>query len=257
MIKAIFLDIDGTMVSFNTHRMPENTKQALCEAAGKGVKIFVSTGRHRTDIHLPADLRFDGYVTLNGGYCFVGKQVIFKKHIPHEDVAAFIRYGEERGPVSCFFVEADRVSANMEDEYMDNMMKLVRFEPRPIVAARELLNKEIFQLTAFFPAEREPEIMKHLPGCIATRWYPTFTDIVARGVDKSTGLEKIGEYFGFGADEIMAIGDGGNDISMIRYAGTGVAMENAGEEVKQAADYVTTSVDDDGIGNALRHFGVI
>jgi hydroxymethylpyrimidine pyrophosphatase-like HAD family hydrolase len=56
---------------------------------------------------------------------------------------------------------------------------------------------------------------------------------------------------------MMAIGDGGNDISMIKYAGTGVAMGNAGEEVKRAADCVTTSVDDDGIGHVLRRFFVI
>ncbi|MDR2774009.1 MAG: Cof-type HAD-IIB family hydrolase [Tannerella sp.] len=257
MIKAIFLDIDGTMVSFDTHRVPENTGKVLRDVRKKGVKVFVATGRHRSDINNLGDLEFDGYITLNGGYCFVGDKVIFKKPIPPGDVEAFIRYGEEVTHVPCFFVEAERVSADMEDEHVAAMMKLVKFEPRPIVPAREFINKEIFQMTAFFPVEREAEIMKHLPGCTATRWYPTFTDIVARGVDKSCGLEKIGAYFGFGVDEMMAFGDGGNDISMIKYAGTGIAMGNAGEEVKRFADYVTTSVDDDGIGHALRHFGVV
>ncbi|MDR1097478.1 MAG: Cof-type HAD-IIB family hydrolase [Tannerella sp.] len=257
MIKAIFLDIDGTMVSFNTHRVPENIKQALREAGSKGVKIFVATGRHRTDINNLDDLEFDGYITLNGGYCFVGDRVIFKKSIPHADVAAFIRYEEEVEPVSCFFVEADRVSANRTDKQTERMMELVHFAPRAVVPSREFLHREIFQMTAFFPVAREDEIMKRLPGCTAARWYPTFADIVARGVDKSVGLEKIGACFGFGTDEMMAIGDGGNDIAMIRYAGTGVAMANAGDEVKRAADYITTTVDDDGVGNALRHFGVI
>jgi Cof subfamily protein (haloacid dehalogenase superfamily) len=257
MIKAIFLDIDGTMVSFNTHRVPENTKKVLREARGNGVKIFVATGRHRCDINNLDDLEFDGYVTLNGGYCFAEGNVIFKKHIPREDVEAFVRYVEEVEPVPCFFVEADRISADMENEYMVSMMKLVKFKPRPIVPAREFIGKEVFQLTAFFPLEREDEIMQHLPGCSAARWYPTFADIVARGVDKSTGLEKMGAYFGLSAAEMMAIGDGGNDISMLQYAGTGVAMGNASEEVKRAAGYVTTSVDDDGVGNALRRFGVV
>ncbi|MDR0700353.1 MAG: Cof-type HAD-IIB family hydrolase [Tannerella sp.] len=257
MIKAIFLDIDGTMVSFNTHRVPENTRNVLRDARKKGVKIFVATGRHRSDINNLGDLEFDGYITLNGGYCFVGNKVIFKKPVPPEDVEAFIRYGEEVEHLPCFFVEAERVSADMENEHMTAMMKLVKFEPRPIVPAREFINKEIFQMTAFFSVEREAEIMNCLPGCTATRWYPTFADIVARGVDKSGGLEKIGGYFGFGVDEMMAIGDGGNDITMIKYAGTGIAMGNAGEEVKDVADYVTTSVDDDGVGCALRYFGVV
>ncbi|MDR0575794.1 MAG: Cof-type HAD-IIB family hydrolase [Tannerella sp.] len=257
MIKAIFLDIDGTMVSFNTHRVPDNTKKALQEVRDCGIKVFVATGRHSSDINNLEDLEFDGYITLNGAYCRVGDQAVFKKHIPHEDVEAFVRYEEEIEPIPCFFVEADRVSANMVSEQITRMMELVHFTPRPIVPSRKFLDKEVFQLTAFFPIEREHEIMKYLPECVATRWYPTFADIVARDVDKSVGLEKIKEYFGFNLDEMMAIGDGGNDISMIKHAGIGIAMGNANAEVKQAADYITTSVDDDGVGNALRHFGVI
>ena len=65
------------------------------------------------------------------------------------------------------------------------------------------------------------------------------------------------EPFGFQLSETMAFGDGGNDISMLRHAAIGVAMGNAKEDVKEAADYVTTSVDEDGIKKALQHFGVI
>ena len=257
MIKAVFLDIDGTMVSFKTHRVPDNTKNALREVRKKGIKVFVSTGRSCSDINNLDDLEFDGYITLNGALCRVGDEVVFKKSIPSEDVRSFIRYIEEVEQMSCFFVEAGKVSANMEDELMTQMMELVKFTPRPILPLKEFLDKEIFQMTAFFPIEREDEIMRHLPGCTSARWYPTFTDIVAVGVDKSVGLAKMGEYFGFGVDEMMALGDGGNDISMLKYAGVGVAMGNAGEDVKHVADYVTTSVDDDGVGNALRHFGVL
>ena len=257
MIKAIFLDIDGTMVSFETHCVPENTKNALREARKRGVKVFVSTGRHSSDITNLGDLEFDGYITLNGAYCNVGKEVIYKKSIPRGIIEAFVQYEEEIAHIPCFFVEADKASANMTDEKITQMMEMVKFTPRPILPSREFIDKEIFQITAFFPVEMEDEIMKHLPGCEASRWYPTFADINAMGVDKSIGLEKIGEYFGFGVDEMMAFGDGGNDISMIKYAGTGVAMGNAGEEVKLSADYVTTSVDDDGVGNALRYFGVL
>ena len=62
---------------------------------------------------------------------------------------------------------------------------------------------------------------------------------------------------GLGIVECMAFGDGGNDISILRRAGTGVAMGNAGTEVKAAADYVTRDIDDGGVAHALRHFGII
>ena len=257
MIKAIFLDIDGTLVSFETHRVPENTLNALHEVRKKGVKIFIATGRHISDRIKYCDFEFDGYITLNGAYCNVGSEVVFKKAIPREDIEAFVRYEEEVAPLPCYFIESDSISANMKDKIMEQMREYIKFPPRPIIPSRKFIDKEIFQLTTFFPIEHEEKIMKCFPGCVATRWFPSFADINARGVDKSVGLEKIGEYFGFGRDEMMSFGDGGNDISMIKYAGTGIAMGNAGEEVKLAADYITTSVDDDGIGNALRYFGVL
>ena len=257
MIKAVFLDIDGTMVSFKTHCVSEETGKSLRKARRNGVKIFVATGRHRNDINNLGDLEFDGYLSLNGAYCWVGNETVFKKNIPQKDVLTFADYIEKEPKIPCFFVEAERVTVNMINDDVRKMMELVNFSPRTIVPANEVKNREMFQLTAFFPIEREAEIVTLLPDCFVSRWHPTFADITVKGVDKSFGIQKISEYLGFSKDEVMAIGDGGNDISMIQYAGVGVAMDNAGEEVKQAADYVTTTVDEDGVGRALRRFGVI
>lgn len=257
MIKAIFLDIDGTMVSFDTHRMPEDTASALCEARRRGVKLFVATGRQRGDIHNLGDMEFDGYITLNGSCCWVGDEEIFRKSIPKEDIAAFVRYQEENGVIPCFFVEADAISANTRADVMERMRELICFPPRPVVSMDELMRREIYQLTAFFSEEAEPEVMRQMPHCTATRWFPTFADVVAKGVEKAVGLQVIGAYFGIRPEEMMAVGDGGNDISMLRYAGVGVAMGNSDETVKQAADYVTSAVDDGGVARALHHFGII
>jgi Cof subfamily protein (haloacid dehalogenase superfamily) len=257
MIKAIFLDIDGTMVSFKTHRVSEETIKSLREARRNGVKIFVATGRHRSDINNLGNLEFDGYMSLNGAYCWVGNETVFKKSIPQKDVGTFIDYIEKEPKIPCFFSEADRVTVNFVNEEVRRMMELVDFPLRTIVPVSEMVNKEMFQFTAFFPVEREAEIMEMLPDCFSSRWYPAFADIVVKGVDKSVGIQNISDYFGFSKEEIMAIGDGGNDVSMIKYAGAGVAMGNAVDEVKQIADYVTATVDEDGVGEALRYYGVI
>lgn len=257
MIKAIFLDVDGTMVSFDTHRISEETTSAIRKARSRGIKVFVATGRQRGDINNLGDTEFDGYICLNGGYCLADDEVIFKQSIPKEDIASFIRYQEENGIIPCFFVDADNISANTEADIMEEMRKLIHFTPRPIVPMRELMERRIYQLTAFFSEEDEADVMRHLPHCAATRWYPTFADIVSKGVDKGIGLKKTGEYFGFRPEEMMAIGDGGNDIPMLRYAGIGIAMGNASDEVKQAADHITASVDEEGVTEALRHFGII
>jgi len=100
-------------------------------------------------------------------------------------------------------------------------------------------------------------LMLRIPSCTSGRWHPAFTDITAKGADKGEGILTLAAHLGLDLRYTMAFGDGGNDSSMIKAAGIGVAMGNALESLKQEADYTTTSVDDDGILNALRHFGLI
>jgi HAD superfamily hydrolase (TIGR01484 family) len=121
----------------------------------------------------------------------------------------------------------------------------------------EVLKQDILQLTPFFTPEYEAELLTRLPHCISGRWHPEFTDITANGADKGKGIITMARHEGFDPSRTIAFGDGGNDTSMILQAGIGVAMGNAIDALKQQADYVTTSVDDDGILNALRHFNVI
>ena len=96
-----------------------------------------------------------------------------------------------------------------------------------------------------------------MPNCISARWNPKFTDITRRGADKGNALRLLAAHEGLDIGECIAFGDGGNDISILRTAGIGVAMGNAADDVKAEADYVTTHIDDNGIANAFRHFGLI
>ena len=81
--------------------------------------------------------------------------------------------------------------------------------------------------------------------------------MTAKGDTKQKGIDEIIRYFDIKLEDTMAFGDGGNDISMLRHAAIGVAMGNANDDVKETADYITTSVDEDGIQKALKHFGII
>ena len=127
-------------------------------------------------------------------------------------------------------------------------------KPSPL---EDVLKQDVLQLTAFFDADYEKEMLARMPHCVSGRWHPEFTDITAREADKGKGILGIARHKGFDASRTIAFGDGGNDLSMILQAGIGVAMANATDELKQHADYITTSVDEDGILNALRHFNVI
>lgn len=258
MIKAIFLDIDGTLVSFKTHAVPETTRQALHELRRRGIKLFIATGRPLAQIDNLEGLVFDGYITLNGAYCLRGDgTVISRSPIPRDNIEALIHYQQQR-PFPCICVSEHDISINYVNEAVDELSRLVAVPPPPVKSLEEAARQDILQLSIYVDHRQEEELMTGvLTGCESSRWNPLFTDLNRKGVDKAHGIDLILNHYGFSLGESMAIGDGGNDIAMLRHAGVGIAMGNAMEHVKEHADYVTGHIDEEGLPNALRHFGLL
>ena len=246
MTKALFFDIDGTLVSFETHRIPSSTIEALEAAHAKGLKIFIATGRPKAIIN-----------NLSEAYCFVGEEVIYKSAIPQEEVKAMAAFCEKKG-VPCIFVEEHNISVCQPNEMVKKIFyDFLHVNVIPTVSFEEASNKEVIQMTPFITEEEEKEVLPSIPTCEIGRWYPAFADVTAKGDTKQKGIDEIIRHFGIKLEETMSFGDGGNDISMLRHAAIGVAMGQAKEDVKAAADYVTAPIDEDGISKAMKHFGII
>lgn len=258
MTKALFLDIDGTLVSFHTHEIPASAIEALAAAKVAGHRIFIATGRPRILINNLGALQqrglIDGYVTMNGAYCFVEEEVIYKRPIYTPDVLLLTTYCFERN-IPCIVVGEHTLSVCQPDERVRHIFNefLKVTVPMPAATTDEAINgKEVFQLSPFITIEEEKEIGPQITHCEIGRWHPAFADITAKGNTKQKGIDEICRHFGIRLENTIAFGDGGNDIPMLRHAGVGVAMGNANEEVKAAADYITTSVDEDGIAQAIK-----
>lgn len=262
MIKALFFDIDGTLVSFKTHEIPVSTIEALTAAKAKGIHIFISTGRPRVIINNLSALQernlIDGYITMNGAYCFVEDTVIYKSPIPTAEVDALTAFCHERN-IPCILVGEHDICVNQPGEVVEEIfhhqLKVDPIEAKPYTDSHA--DKAFFQLTPFINAEEEAIILPSVPHCEMGRWHPAFVDVTAKGNTKQNGIDQIIRHFGIKLEETMAFGDGGNDISMLRHAGIGVAMGNANNDAKAASNYTTTSVDEDGIANALKYFGIV
>jgi len=258
MIKAVFFDIDGTLVSFNTHKVPQSTVEAISILQQNGIKVFIATGRHKLAINNLGTLKFDGYVTMNGSYCMNEKfEPVYKHKIPQSDIKEIIEYMENVESFPCIFVGENRMLLNYYNERVDEVLDLLDFPRQPTGDLNGFIGEDVYQLIAFFEENQEDRIMKALPHCELARWSPLFTDIIPIGGSKSVGIDKVLECYGISLSETMAFGDGGNDISMLKHVGIGVAMGNAEDDVKKHAKYVTDSVDEDGIYKALKHFGII
>lgn len=261
MIKALFFDIDGTLVSFKTHSIPESTVNALAAAKANGVGIYISTGRPFPLINNLGQIShlIDGYITTNGAYCFIGDTVISCSPIPFKDVEVAIRKSEEM-KFPCMVVgEKDLTMFNTkaDPEKVRQIGETLNVNINEKVPLEDVLSQKILQLTPVISVEQEKEILPFLPHVEPGRWCPDFADFTAKGVNKAKGLRDIAAYRGIDLTETMAFGDGGNDLSIVEKAGIGVAMGNANTILKKSANHITTSVDDDGIYNALRHFNVI
>lgn len=260
MIKALFFDIDGTLVSFNTHEIPVSTVEALEAAKAAGVKIFISTGRPVALINNLGAIShlIDGYLTSNGAYCYIGDSVVYDRMISEHDVRALAEASDAGNWMYIVVGIRDLLVRNPDRNVVDTFKKMLNVSDLPTdIPMEEMLRQGIVQMTVFVTAEEERQVMKNTEKCVSSRWYPAFTDITAEGADKGSAVEAIARRLGIDISETMAFGDGGNDVPMLRRAGIGVAMGNATDDVQQEADYVTTSVDDNGVSNALRKFGVI
>jgi hypothetical protein len=257
--RAVFCDIDHTLTIPNTQTIPESTKRALVQARDNGVLVFVATGRNLTakPVKFLEDLSFDGYVTVNGQLCYLPNGKILRKAtFDSQDVQLSLELGERYGFHANYHEQLTTYLSGIDDgvrafyEFVDGNMPETR-------SISEFNFSEILSIVPFVEEEVDELFRKKLPGCQILRWNPFSCDIAPRSGGKDVGIQAMLDHFGLEIKECIAIGDGGNDVSMIRAVGMGVAVGGAREETKRAADYVAPAVEDDAIEHVFRKFGLI
>ena len=129
--------------------------------------------------------------------------------------------------------------------------------PYPVRPPEWMLEHKIYQFIPLVGEGEEQVFLDVMPHCVSTRWHPEGVDIIPAGDGKAAGIRATLDRYGLGREEIIAFGDGINDRSMLAMAGVSVAMGNAVPEVKDEADLVTDSVEEDGVCRALWHFGLL
>lgn len=263
MIKAIFFDIDGTLIDFETHRIPDSTLSALKALQKKGIKVCVASGRPPVQFPLLGDTfnsyPWDGYVLLNGQYCMdERKNRFYSLPIDKENFKTLIPYLKEV-QYSCNVFELDySYTTKFNQDTYDYYKSLGQLDRLPPVEDPErMFTHDTYQICPYIPESYDAEFLQHAPGMKSARWTDSFADMIPKNGGKPEGIRKMLDRFGFTQEECVCFGDGGNDISMLEFAHIGVAMGNAREGVKEHADYVTEDCNKDGILKACLHFGWI
>lgn len=261
MIKALFLDVDGTLVSFDTHRIPQSTISAIKQAHDNGVKIIIATGRCRRIINNLGEIEpyIDGYSCTNGAYNIIGNQEVSFYPIENNDVIKVLDKANAEN-VACVVSGKQNVTCINRNEIFNEVfvkMHNIPYFAGELPSLETVLQEGISEFTPFFSKQKEDELMAGLSNCESSRWYPAFMDITRKGVNKGLAVRDVAQFLGISISETMAIGDGDNDVPMLKAAGIGIAMGNSTDDVKRQADDVTDHIDNDGLSKALRKYGVI
>ena len=266
--RAIALDLDGTLTNHDKVVTPK-TRETLLKAESEGAVIILASGRPTYGITPIAEcLELDkrgGYILSYNGGNIVDAQTgekLFSQFLPDEVIPILYKYAREHQHALLGYVGNEIITEMPDDPYVKeesriNKMNIRRvgnlleaLEPHPtkllmtgdpedMVKAEEALKKELGEKMDIF------------------RSAPFFLELVPKGIDKAQSLLRLLEKIGLSTDVLMAFGDGYNDLSMLKLAGMGVAMENAAPEVKAEADYVTLSNEEDGVAAALEHFNMV
>lgn len=263
--KMIALDIDGTLTNSKKQITP-GVKRALKKAQEKGVKVVLASGRPTPGIlPLAKELELENYggfiLSFNGGKiinCKTG-ETIYEKMIPEEKISALYDFARKHDVGLLSYQKDHIITESPENKYVKiearvNQMPVKEIEDFvdyvdfPVVKCMMLGDGEYLE-------KLEEKAVNELgDGLSIYRSEPYFLETMPENIDKANSLEKLLRHEGLTREELIACGDGFNDVSMIHYAGLGVAMENAQEAVKQVANYVTASCDEDGVAKVVEKF---
>ncbi|OON88246.1 haloacid dehalogenase [Oribacterium sp. C9] len=235
-------------------------------------------------------MRFDAFVTLDGEYCYVldrdvvdeavehhehllhHKEFIFdssqakkpicyfdplngtcvqKIEIPPYDVKTVLDICNQNS-FSCLFEEERLIYANViTDDLMEVLHDIKSAEP-PVMDTSRALYNPVFMLIPVMNLEESKKLEDQIPDCQLVRWSDGLSfDLTKKGITKVSGIDAILKHYGFSLSECAAIGDGWNDVDMLKHCGLGIAMGNAKQECKDVADYICPHILDNGINDAV------
>ncbi|MBP3487667.1 MAG: Cof-type HAD-IIB family hydrolase [Roseburia sp.] len=259
MKKAVFFDIDGTLWN-ERMQIPQSTPDAVRALRASGHYAFLCSGRSRANIRTPKllEIGFDGMVAACGADIEFQGESIFQKLMSQEEVEhALSVIG--RHHISAVLEGPKYVYAKEEEFAGDPFITLLRKElDKDMKSIDQTTVYEVNKMSAATNGADIEAVRDELGDAFSVIVHnPKLIEIVPRGITKATGIQKLCGYLNIQRENTYAFGDSPNDLEMLEYVAHGIAMGNAGAAVRQAADYVTTDIMDDGIRNGLKYYGLI
>mgnify|MGYP002766059539 FL=1 len=265
--RAIALDLDGTLTNHDKVVTPR-TRQALLKAQELGTVIILASGRPTYGIVPVAECleleKRGGYILSYNGDNIVNAKTgekLFSQFLPDAVIPILYKYAKEKNHALLGYAGNEIITEMPDDQYVKEESRINKMNIRKVDNLLDALEPHPTKLlmtgdpTDMIKAEEElVEILGEKMDIF--RSAPFFLELVPKGIDKAQSLLRLLSKINLTPADLMAFGDGYNDLSMLKLAGVGVAMANAAPEVRADADYVTLSNEEDGVAEALLHFGM-
>lgn len=266
--RAIALDLDGTLTNHDKVVTPK-TREALLKAESLGAVIILASGRPTYGIEPVAEClelnKRGGYIlSYNGGNIVNAKtgEKLFSQFLPDAVLPILYRYAKEHHHALLGYVGNEIITEMPDDQYVKEESRINKMNIRQVDNLLEALEPHPTKLLMTGDPkdmlQAENDLVAELGEKMDIfRSAPFFLELVPKGIDKAQSLLRLLSQIKLTPADMIAFGDGYNDLSMLKLAGMGVAMENAAPEVRADADYVTLSNEEDGVAAALEHFNMV
>jgi Cof subfamily protein (haloacid dehalogenase superfamily) len=263
-IQLVALDVDGTLVT-SDQQIPPATRAAIRMARERGARFAIVTGRmYQAAAPLARELELEGMplVAFNGALIkeFPSGKTLFQQPLAVEPARAAAAYCEARGYYVHAYV-ADKLYVPEGRDLGLRYAQRLGVEAHPVASLSRWLQEPPTKLLVVEEVERTPAIQRELADLLGSsasvvRSDPEYVEIFSPNVSKGQMLSVLAEEMGLTSDQVMAVGDGWNDVEMLAWAGTSFAVCHAAEEVRRAATFVTRSGPGDAVAEALRRVGL-
>lgn len=254
--EIFFFDLDSTTFDHGIHDVRDSTYIALQKLKDKGYKLCICTSRSLEECYnIPERFMkmMDCLVLLAGAYIVKGDEVIID-HIDKETVDKCIDFCNRNELTYRYSTDNGGGYLNRSEKDTDRVFySLYNMIPE----AKKYDGEKVLQILYYPKNDDQYGELKSLAPVAEHMNYGFAVEIYPYGTDKGTAILKVADMFGIDHDKICAFGDGNNDVTMMKNAGLGIAMGNGSDSCKQAADYITDDISEEGLYNALRHFRII
>ena len=256
-IKIVFFDIDDTLRNSKTGFIPTSIPTVFQQLREKGILTGIATGRGIFGV-VPEirELKPDFFVTLNGAYIEDKKgNVIYSNKISKDKVESYIAWTKEVG-IDYGLVGSHTAKLSTRTEMISQAIDPIY--PDLDVDPDFYEKEDIYQMWTFEDQGDNLTLPESLASTLRmVRWHEHSSDVVPISGSKAAGVAKVVEHLGLKPENVMVFGDGLNDLELFDYAGISIAMGNSHEKIKEKADYITKTVEEDGIFDALERFGMV